>query len=81
MEALVEIILGGIVTNFLGVHTRYYFFKIFNKNLKKEDFKGEKSEDEINNLRQGVYNRFIGLLVFCILSVGIVYITYKLNLL
>ncbi|SDI80970.1 hypothetical protein SAMN05421542_1874 [Chryseobacterium jejuense] len=60
---LLEIIFGSIITQFLGLNTRYYFFKIFNKNLKKEDF--ENNQEDIGaSFSQGFYNFFIGLIVF-----------------
>jgi len=70
---LLEIIFGGIITQFLGLNTRYYFFKIFNKSLKKEDFQNDK-EDIGDSFSQGFYNFFIGLIVFIILSFVIVYL-------
>lgn len=76
---LLEIIFGGLISQILGLNTRYYFFKIFNKNLKKEDFASD--QDEINGLGQGFYNSFIGFIVFCLLFFGLTYIAYKLNLL
>lgn len=80
MEALFDVIIGGLIINFLGVNTRYYFFKIFNKNLKKEDFKNDQ-KDIGASFSQGFYNFFVGLIIFCILSTGIAYVFYKLNLL
>jgi hypothetical protein len=76
MEALFEIIFGKIITQYLGLNVRYYFLKIFNKNLKKQDIEtGSKS------LEQGFYNSFIGLIIFCSLAIAIAYIFYKLNIL
>jgi hypothetical protein len=77
---LLEAILGGFIINFLGVNARYHFLKIFNKNLKKEDLKNDQ-EDIGASFSQGFYNFFIGLLVFCIVSIGLMYIAYRLNLL
>jgi hypothetical protein len=80
MELLFEIIIGGLIVNFFGVNTRYYFFRIFNKNVKKKDF--ENGQEDIGaSFSQGFYNFFVGLIVFCALSTGIAYIAYKLNLL
>ena len=70
---LLEIIFGGIITQFLGLNTRYYFFKIFNKSLKKEDFQNDQ-EDIGASFSQGFYNFFIGLIVFILLSFIIVYL-------
>jgi hypothetical protein len=80
MEALFEIIFKVLIINFLGVNTRYYFFRIFNKNLKKQDFEGNQP-DELKGLGQGFYNAFIGLIIFCILSIGIAYLFYKMKML
>lgn len=75
-----EIIFGGLIIRFLGLNTRYYFFKIFNKDLKKESF--ENNQEDIGaSFSQGFYNFFIGLIVLCILFFGIAYIFYILNLL
>ncbi|MDQ8142919.1 hypothetical protein [Chryseobacterium sp. CFS15] len=76
---LLEIIFGGLITQFLGLNTRYYFFKLFNKNLKKGDFVND--EEEINGLGQSLYNFFIGIIVFFFLSFGIVYMLDVFHLL
>ncbi|RMZ57912.1 hypothetical protein D1632_16510 [Chryseobacterium nematophagum] len=70
---LLEIILGGIITQFLGLNTRYYFFKIFDKNLKKEDLQNDQ-EDIGASFSQGFYNFFTGLTVFILLSFAVVYL-------
>lgn len=80
MDILFEIIFGGIISRFLGLNTRYYFFKIFNKNVKKEDFRDNPS-DELKGLGQNFYNVFVGLIIFCLLAIAIAYIFYKLKLL
>ncbi|RXM38166.1 hypothetical protein BOQ62_19110 [Chryseobacterium sp. CH21] len=80
MMTLLEIIFGGLIINFLGINTRYYFFKIFNKNLKKDDFKN-KEDDVGEQFSQGFYNFFIGLIIFSLISIGLAYIAYKLKLL
>ncbi|KUJ49705.1 hypothetical protein [Chryseobacterium sp. JAH] len=77
---LLEIIFGGLITQILGLNTRYYFFKIFNKNLKKEDFQNDQ-EDIGSSFSQGFYNFSIGLLVFFLLSFGIVYLLDVFHLL
>ncbi|KFF21495.1 hypothetical protein IW22_05905 [Chryseobacterium sp. JM1] len=76
MEALFEIIFGRIITQYLGLNVRYYFLKIFDKNLKKQDI-----VTSSKSLEQGFYNSFIGLIVFCLLLIVIAYMFYKLDLL
>ncbi|WP_379968029.1 hypothetical protein [Epilithonimonas sp. UC225_85] len=80
MEALFEIIIRGLIINFLGVNTRYYFFKIFNKDLQKKDLENNKS-DVLDSFGQGFYNFFVGLSVFSILSIGIAYLFYQMGML
>ena len=80
MMTLLEIVFGGLIINFIEINKRYYFFKIFNKNLKKDDFKN-KEDDVGGQFSQGFYNFFIGLIIFCLISIGLVYIAYKLKLL
>ncbi|KXH80468.1 hypothetical protein [Chryseobacterium kwangjuense] len=77
---LLEAIFGGILIRFLGLNTRYYFFKIFDESVKKEDFESDK-EDIGASFYQGFFNFFIGLIVFFLLSFGIVYLLFILHLL
>ncbi len=79
MEFL-QIIIGQFLINFLGVNTRFYFFKIFNKDLKKKEFTKEKENDP-GGIMQGIYNVFIGFAVLILLCLGIAYIFYKMGIL
>jgi hypothetical protein len=72
MEILFEIFIRGLIINFLGVNTRYFFFRIFNKNVKKKDFENDQ-EDVGGSFSQGFYNFFIGFFVFLVLTVGVIY--------
>ncbi|TGN21937.1 hypothetical protein [Empedobacter tilapiae] len=78
MEVLFEIILVRFMIRFLGVNTRYYFLKFFNKRLTKEDLT-ETNED--TRIVQDIYNAFIGLVMFCILFLGGAYLLDLLGLL
>ena len=77
-EALLEILIGSVVGRFLGLNTRYFILKIFNKKLKKKDLVNK--ENDINGLQQDTYNGVIGLIVFVILLIGITYPLYLLGL-
>ena len=79
MEFL-QIIIGNFLFNFLGVNTRFYFFKIFNRNLNRDDFVKENEKDS-GGIMQGIYNVFIGFAVFILVSLGIAYIAYYLKFL
>ena len=75
-----EILVKGIIINFFGVNTRYYFFKFFNKDLKKKDF--ENNQEDIGGaFSQGFYNFFVGMIVGGIFFFGVAYIMYKLGIL
>jgi len=78
MEVLFEIILVRFIIRFLGLNTRYYFLKIFNKRLTKEDLT---ATNENSNIVQDIYNAFIGLVMFCILFLGGAYLLDLLGLL
>ncbi|QES93548.1 hypothetical protein F0358_12870 [Empedobacter brevis] len=78
MEVLFEIILVRFIIRFLGLNIRYYFLKIFNKRLTKEDLT---VTNEDSNIVQDIYNAFIGLVMFCILFLGGAYLLDLLGLL
>ena len=80
METLFELIIRGVIINFLGVNIRYYFFKFFKKDIKKDDFFNNQ-EDIDHSFSQGFYNFFVGIISFFILSFGIAYILYVFGLL
>ena len=65
MDALLEIFLGRFIIRFLGINTRYFFLKFFNKELKKEDLLG-KSKDFGSQFGNDLINVVVG---FCALFV------------
>lgn len=73
MEILFEIIIRSIIINFLGVNTRYYFFKMLGKNYKKDDFIKHK-DDIIYAFSQEFYNFIVGITVSIFLFMAIFYI-------
>lgn len=75
-----EIFFRALIIDFFGVNTRYYFFKIFNKNIKKKDFIKD-SVTNSDNIMQGVYNFIVGIIVSCLFIIGVAFIFYKLKLL
>lgn len=77
---LLQVIFGQFLIKFLGVNTRFYFYKFFNKDVKKEDFTKEKEKDP-GGIMQGIYNVGIGFAVFILLSLGTAYISYKMGIL
>lgn len=80
MEVLFELIFGRLITQYLGLNTRYYFFKMFNSNLEKENLTGDKNDNQ-KNLGQSFYNSFVGLIMFCLIAFLVVYILDLLGIL
>lgn len=79
MEVIIEIIIKEFLIDFLGINTRYYFFRIFNKNIKKESLSA--NQDEIvSGFAQGFYNFFVGIFVFSLLVALMVYLLHILGL-
>ena len=80
MEVIIEIIIKEFLIDFLGINTRYYFFRIFNKNIKKESLSA--NQDEIvSGFAQGFYNFFVGIFMFSLLVTLMVYLLHILGLL
>jgi hypothetical protein len=63
MEFIIEIFLGRFIIRFLGINTRYFFLKLFNEGLKKEDLLG-KSKDVGSQFGNDLINAIVG---FCTL--------------
>lgn len=80
MWFLLELIIGGFIINFLGVNIRCIFFRLFNKNVKKESFEN-KHNDIVFGFTQGFYNAIVGIVTFILLSFGVTYVLYLLDLL
>jgi len=80
MEVIIEIIIKEFLIDFLGINTRYYFFRIFKKNIKKESLSA--NQDEIvSGFAQGFYNFFVGIFMFSLLVTLMVYLLHILGLL
>ena len=80
MEVIIEIIIKEFLIDFLGINTRYYFFRIFNKNIKKESLSA--NQDEIvSGFAQGFYNFFVGIFMFSLLVALMVYLLHVFGLL
>ena len=80
MEVIIEIIIKEFLIDFLGINTRYYFFRIFKKNIKKESL--SINQDEIvSGFAQGFYNFFVGIFMFSLLVALMVYLLHVFGLL
>ena len=80
MEVIIEIIIKEFLIDFLGINTRYYFFRIFKKNIKKESLSANQNEI-VSGFAQGFYNFFGGLFMFSLLVALMVYLLHILGLL
>jgi len=68
MEILVELFIRNFLTHFVGLNTRYFFFKIFGSSKTKDYFSGEKGNDKVGTLSQNVLNAIVGIIVIVCLS-------------
>ena len=80
MEVIIEIIIEEFFIDFLGINTRYYFFRIFKKNIKKESLSANQNEI-VSGFAQGFYNFFVGIFMFSLLVALMVYLLHILGLL
>ena len=80
MEVIIEIIIKKFLIDFLGINTRYYFFRIFKKNIKKESLSVNQNEI-VSGFAQGFYNLFVGIFVFSLLVAFMVYLLHIFGLL
>ena len=76
MEVIIEIIIKDFLIDFLGINTRYYFFRIF----KKENLSVNQN-DIVSGFAQGFYNLFVGIFVFSLLVALMVYLLHVFGLL
>jgi len=74
MELFIEIIFRWLIVRVLGVYSRYLFFKIIGKKKSMNDLSGVGRKIESS---QDFYNALTGLIIFCLLSVGIAYIVFS----
>ena len=80
MEVIIEIIIKEFLIDFLGISTRYYFFRIFKENIKKESLSANQNEI-VSGFAQGFYNFFVGIFMFLLLVALMVYLLHILGLL
>ena len=80
MEVIIEIIIKEFLIDFLGINTRYYFFRILKKNIKKESLSVNQNEI-VSGFAQGFYNFFVGIFMFSLLVALMVYLLHILGLL
>ena len=80
MEVIIEIIIKEFLIDFIGINTRYYFFRIFKKNIKKESLSANQNET-VSGFAQGFYNFFVGIFMFSLLVALMVYLLHILGLL
>ncbi len=81
MEVLFDLIVRGFIIRFFGINTRYLFFKLIGKNIDKESLSGDKTNDNYNNLSQGLINFLVGIISFSFISFIIVYVMYIIGVL
>ena len=76
MEFLVEIIFRWLIIRIFGISSRYVFFKVIGNPKTIKQLSGEDGKKK-NNFSQDFYNAIIGLIFFCLFSIGIAYIVFS----
>ncbi len=76
MDLLLELIFRGLIVDFLGRYTRFFFFKAIGKPKTMEYLTAEKTKDNHKVISQHISNVIIGLLVACGLFFGIAYLGF-----
>ncbi len=64
MEAIFQILIESILVNFLGLNTRYYFFKLIGMKKSKKDLSLKPQKRSNNFISQYMLNFAVGLIVF-----------------
>ena len=76
MELFTEIIFRWLIVRIFGVYSRYYFFKITGRSKTiNQLMTNDKSKNY--GFSQDFYNAFIGLIVFCFISIGIAFLIFS----
>lgn len=76
MEFFIEIIFRWLIVRVFGVYTRFMFYKLTGKKRTIEQLLATDKSEE-NNFSEDFYNAFIGLIVFCAISVLIAYLVFS----
>jgi uncharacterized membrane protein len=80
MEILVELFFRGLIVDFFGLYSRFYFFKLIGKKRTLTYLKGEeKKTDSTDTISQHVFNVVIGLITFISLSFFVAYLVWGEN--
>ena len=74
MDILIEIIFGRIIVRFFGLYTRYFFFFLIGKRKTIKYLSGDTKKDDTSSFSQDFSNAIVGLISFCLIVVGIVYL-------
>ena len=78
MDFLIEIIFLGLIVNFLGLYTRFYFFKLIRKPKSIKYLSGEiNKKDDSDIVQQHAFNVFIGIITFVIISITIAFFVFS----
>ena len=76
MEFILEIFLGRFIIQFLGINTRYYILKLYNKSLTKESLYGN-PKDMGSQFGNSIVNGIIGCSMLFLLFYLVGFIFFK----
>lgn len=76
MEIILEILIGNIVVNYIGLRTRYLFWKLFGRDYTLQNLSGNKKRIE-QSFTQNLLNGIVGLIISFFLALLIAWIVYS----
>ena len=77
MDLIFELLITNFIVHFLGVNTRYYYFKLIGEPKTKKYLKGEfKKVDNVNSLSQNLLNGIVGFISFTVIGLTFVCVYY-----
>lgn len=78
MNILLELVFRGIIVRFLGINTRYLFFKILGNEKSKKELSGDTKGEIEQIFNQGFINAIVGLAMLCLIFFIGGYLLFKI---
>ncbi len=76
MYSIFRSLLSGFITKTIGLHFRYFFFKLIGRK-KTINYLSGKTKDGPNNVLQVIFNFCIGSIIFALFSIAFFYIYFQ----
>lgn len=77
MEHVFEMLLRGVVVQYLGVYTRYIFFRLIGKKKSVAYLSGNTKSSNLSGGSQDLFNVIVGIGIFFIMAISIAYLVFS----